>query len=620
MSKAFKIVAVAIAAAGAALAVLVKKSIDNADRMAKMSREIGISTEALSVFKREAELGGTDIETFGTGLQRLARNLSDAQNGLMTAKRAFTDLGIEVLDANGNLRNIEEVTIEVADRFSQMEDGTRKTARAMELMGRGGVKLINTLNTLGEKGFAQARREAELFGEIVSTETAVAAEKFNDNLRDLGAIVSGVGITIAAELLPQLNRLTDSAKDFATQGEGAKRLAEKIADAFKLIGAAGLTAAFAFNKLNRAVTTFSGTGDFLTEIQVAEIKAREQIRILRSKISKALEEGIGEEALASLRRKLEAARSELRGLSLLVQEELGKIKAGGGGFPDLFPDIGTLEQLGEQISKLFSDVAVDVEASTNRVKTSLDDLNKSFKGTAVEADFLAPAIGKITNANKFFSDELRKSLGLQRGQQEAFANAPKLFADANAELQHIAANLDLANAGVQGLGGAFEAVTPKLEQLKDVGQQFTSSIASGFANLITRGGKLSDVFKNLASQLAGMLLQIALLNTLKSVFGGGGILGFQHGGRPQVGRPALVGEAGPELFVPDRSGSIISNQALQSVARGVGGKTVNINLNVDARGAGPGVMAEIRRGLRVAAKEIRALTKADIVEASLRSA
>ena len=630
MSKAFKIAAVAIAAAGAALAVLTKKSIDTADRMAKMSREIGISTEALSVLKREAELGGTNLETLSTGLQRLARNLSDAQNGLVTAQRAFGDLGIEVLDSNGKLRNLEEVTLEVADKFSKMEDGTRKTARAMELMGRGGVQLINTLNTLGEKGFAQARKEAELLGEVIDTQTAVAAEKFNDNLRDLQAVGKGLGITLASELLPHLNRLTDSAVDFATQGEGAKRLAEQLAAAFKSIAAAGLAAAFSFNKLQQVIETVTGN----ERTKAAQLVARAQQQLLNVEQEIFLQERAlnfkrkedfdqAVENLKGLRRKLQQVQSDLEGKKLFAN------LVGPPSFDPLFASVESLDQLGEQIGKLFSDLAVDVGASTGRIKTSLDDLNKSFKGTAVEADFLAPAIGKITDANKFFSEELRKSLELQKEQQEAFKNAPKLFADANEELRHMAENLDLANAGVQGLGGAFAAVTPKLELMKDFGQEFTSSLTSGFENLIVRGGKLSDVFQQLAADLARMFARAALFSAISGIFsslfpglgkaassgagGGGGFGGFfQHGGTLRAGQVGVVGEGGePELIAAGVTSSITPLSK-------VGGVTQTIN--IDARGAGPGVMAEIRRGVRLAAKEMKALTKAEIAEASLRSA
>ena len=61
--------------------------------------------------------------------------------------------------------------------------------------------------------------------------------------------------------------------------------------------------------------------------------------------------------------------------------------------------------------------------------------------------------------------------------------------------------------------------------------------------------------------------------------GGGNFSGFQgsfaNGGSVMGGKAALVGERGPELFVPGRSGSIVPNHAM-------GGATINVT--VDASG------------------------------------
>ena len=59
------------------------------------------------------------------------------------------------------------------------------------------------------------------------------------------------------------------------------------------------------------------------------------------------------------------------------------------------------------------------------------------------------------------------------------------------------------------------------------------------------------------------------------------IKGFEKGGRPAVGQPSIVGEAGPELFIPDQAGTVVPNNQL-SMGKPV---TVNFNINtVDARG------------------------------------
>ena len=88
----------------------------------------------------------------------------------------------------------------------------------------------------------------------------------------------------------------------------------------------------------------------------------------------------------------------------------------------------------------------------------------------------------------------------------------------------------------------------------------------------------------MVSNIADRFLDLALNQALFGNAGGnivtGGLfkfLGFANGGRPPVGVPSVVGEKGPELFVPDRSGTIIPNNQL-------GGSTT-IVVNVDASGS-----------------------------------
>ena len=58
------------------------------------------------------------------------------------------------------------------------------------------------------------------------------------------------------------------------------------------------------------------------------------------------------------------------------------------------------------------------------------------------------------------------------------------------------------------------------------------------------------------------------------LFGANNPLKFADGGRPPVGRPSIVGERGPELFVPGASGTIIPNEAMGGVNVG----TINITV------------------------------------------
>ncbi|MBK6629510.1 MAG: hypothetical protein IPG35_18305 [Flavobacteriales bacterium] len=74
------------------------------------------------------------------------------------------------------------------------------------------MDMIAFLNQ-GSSGIRALMQEAERLGLKLSTETAQAAEAFNDNLTALKASTSGLGITLATELLAPLRVVTDAIRE-----------------------------------------------------------------------------------------------------------------------------------------------------------------------------------------------------------------------------------------------------------------------------------------------------------------------------------------------------------------------------------------------------------------------
>jgi hypothetical protein len=115
-----------------------------------------------------------------------------------------------------------------------------------------------------------------------------------------------------------------------------------------------------------------------------------------------------------------------------------------------------------------------------------------------------------------------------------------------------------------------------------------------------------NLAKGVISEVTQEFMKLALLNPLKNAIfksnnptlgdvfgsffggGGGGSFGgfFADGGRPRVGVPSIVGEKGPEVFVPDTAGKIVPNSQL-------GGQTINVY--PDMRGASPEAVRELYR-------------------------
>ncbi len=118
----------------------------------------------------------------------------------------------------------------------------------------------------------------------------------------------------------------------------------------------------------------------------------------------------------------------------------------------------------------------------------------------------------------------------------------------------------------------------KVSQLaEDIGNTFSSA----FEQAIVGGEKFGDVMKGLFKDISSQILRSTVTKPFGDFISTGlsSILGgfFADGGVPPVGKPSIVGEKGPELFVPHVSGTVIPNGEFG----GGGGPT----FNVDMRGA-----------------------------------
>ena len=122
----------------------------------------------------------------------------------------------------------------------------------------------------------------------------------------------------------------------------------------------------------------------------------------------------------------------------------------------------------------------------------------------------------------------------------------------------------------------------ELERVNNLYQGIASTVQSGLVDAIEgaiNGTKtLGDVARSVFGAIQRQLIDFAATSFLRAIPGIGGF--FANGGRPPVGRPSIVGERGPELFVPNSAGTIIPNHELG----GMGGST-NVVVNVDASGS-----------------------------------
>jgi lambda family phage tail tape measure protein len=189
----------------------VKNKIEGAIRMAAdlndLSEQTGSAVESLSGLAAVAKLSNTDVNTLGTGLQRLSKAIVDAENGGKQTTAAFKALGISIESLRG--LGPDQVFMLMAQQMDKYRDGVEKTTIAQVLMGRGGANLLTVAKDLATVGDYQVR---------VTSEQAAAADELFKNMVRLELTTQGLALQVGLELVPVFNDfLTTLVKVINTQ-------------------------------------------------------------------------------------------------------------------------------------------------------------------------------------------------------------------------------------------------------------------------------------------------------------------------------------------------------------------------------------------------------------------
>ena len=201
--------------------------------------------------------------------------------------------------------------------------------------------------------------------------------------------------------------------------------------------------------------------------------------------------------------------------------------------------------------------------------------NENFKGNS---------IFQPKEQNKFFKEQLEilKQQNIEREllrNKEFTANEEKT----NSLVQEAQKNAEI-NRLLDNKNNKLDETINKTKGIKDafaeIGDTIGSQISDALVGAINGTKSLGEAAKGIINDLANSLLRLGINTLLKST--GFGIFsnlpGFANGGRPPVGRPSIVGERGPEIFVPSSAGTVIPNDK-------IGGSTNNVVVNVDASGS-----------------------------------
>jgi len=514
------------------------------------------SSIKLSTFSTAFANAGASASAVGVDLEELSAMMGVLMDSGIKASKAGTGL-------NSLFIKLKEKGISLSDTLDMLSEGQMGLDRATAIVGKNFSKQLLILSKNRDK-------TKELTKEYKNNTTGLddMAEKMGQTtqakIKRMSSAIEGLqlefGALIADALTPIINKITELASNFTNLDDETKNTILTVAGFAAAIGPvllviASLTSSFGmlftaiksvvkigFAMFTSPIGIIIGLVGVLAAGVVYLAGNWNAFLISVAKSSK----GVGG-IIKGLLKGLGSVLGPTSALFIEMQAAIGTIDALEKNLDDIDPDATKFKTFGETIKDVVSDVS----------GLDLDAFDKLFDLSG----------GKPTTASTPTEGDNDK---------QQFVKSPFDFSE---EYEQYLIQLEAARVKTQEWSNA----------MNQFGLSIATSFADSFASVLVSGGNLLEglgqIFVDLGKQIAAMVIKAAVLAALLSITGLGGtamasggifskgsgfsnilqgLMGgaFADGGSPPVGKMSLVGERGPELFVPGSSGTIIPNHAL----------------------------------------------------------
>ena len=221
----FAAVTAAVVEVEKALISMTKESAAYADEILTQSAVTGLSTEALQEYQYAAELVDVSLDTLTSSQAKMIRSMDAARRGSKEQAEAFDKLGISVQNADGTLRDAQDVFGDVIDALGAISNETERDAIAMTIFGRS-ARDLNPLIKAGSDGLRELAQEAHNVGYVMSEEALDALGAVDDQVQRMNRSNEALKNQIAVGMAPAVENLMKKGTDFfvrlqeAAEGSG----------------------------------------------------------------------------------------------------------------------------------------------------------------------------------------------------------------------------------------------------------------------------------------------------------------------------------------------------------------------------------------------------------------
>jgi len=539
------------------------------------------------------------VDQYAQQIGRLAPIAAGAGVGideLNAAISTVTATGVPVESTFAGLRqviaSIQKPTSEAAKAAEKL--GIDFSATALSTKGLGGV-----LQEVVDKGGASEETLALLFGSVEArtavlpllNDQLVSFNKNLDNQAKAQGTAARAAFTASNTIQGQLTRLGTAFTNLASEGSDfgvvirevfkiAAVTVEALGLAFKVVGGIVKGVFSAVNEVAKAIAEAIGIDatNIVFDLEQSWIGVKEGV----TEFSNAVV-AVGKTVGTIVGRILKAVIGVFQKINQVVNDnKVLRFIFGITKVPTLKINVETNL---ESVDKLKEGVE-DTSTATNNIVKKNKELTPILQKNKQTIDGQNESLDEQGEKVDVIKDKVDTNNGKTEEGNEELDEQKEIIKEIGDALEdNLKKELKEAVKGAQSFGDAMKNV---LSSIKD-------KLIDLAINKIFDG--LSADFQSLASQISNTSVQqggsggggggggggVKFGSIIGGAIGGpvgaaiGSFLPFAEGGKPPVGKPSIVGEKGPELFVPRSAGTIIPNNQM--------GGDVVVNVSVDASGS-----------------------------------
>lgn len=540
----------------------------NVERIGKSSQVAGIAVKGfigLFAIQKIIEYA-TSIKTAAAEFENLSNRLrlvTNGQNELASTYDRLVDLAISnrtsVAETIELYSKLKITTQDLGASSEQVEVITSRLSKALAISGADGNTAASVIRQFGQ-AMASGTVRGDEFRSIVEglgPSLAIMAKQTGINIGELRKL-SQAGKLTATTFANMLIRSTELDEAFNKTLPTIDQLEQKTGDAFnrflvKVGEATGLTDLYrkSLESLGEWFDRAAGRYDPERFFQLGKYKEgiaeiKRQLKILDDQILQAqMFDDVGLEQILIKKYELLIAKLELATNSQKTFEKTTKNTVTQ--LKEVDPAIKAINEAIDKMKEKYSDTTITINAMNDVFDTFYNSASNNITDVILGVQTLNQALGKIAQ------DALRSII---RGfvQMVIVGPAIRILVDLFQKLFNI--QIDNVSA-IDKEADAQKRLNNEIK--KTIGYRLLLMFLGGFAN----GGKVGY---GDTTSTAG-----SFANGGKIAFGG-----FRAGGGGVGAGAYMVGERGPELFIPNSAGTIVPNHRMDSQTN-----ATNINFNIN---------------------------------------